>query len=354
MQLGRYRLHECLGEGRTSFVYRASCEGRDHDVALKVLKDEAVEQEGLRQRFLNEGRVLRGLRAAHIVEIYELVFDEEKERAYIAMELLHGKTLGQLVREEGALPEHLAAVVGLQLAQALVAVHGAGLLYRDLKPDNVFVLEENGVLTSRIKLLDFGTVKPLHVEADLKSTDPGTAVGTPYYMSPEQITDQEVDGRSDIYALGVVLFELLTGRVPFVAKSYGELMLQLVTDPPPRIESLREESIDGQLDALVRRCLEKDPKDRYPSALELAEALESIVDPAPPFEQEISGVIDVPKDTTQRPSPALGEVHTGQVRHMATQQRELRPQRDGNLGKLLVVLALLALIGIGAALYFFA
>jgi serine/threonine protein kinase len=214
------------------------------------------------------------------VEVIEISMDLERDPplAYMVMELLSGASLAELLERGGALDPKTTVRLGKQIACAMAAVHEAGMLHRDLKPENVFVVQQsdNGRL---VKLVDFGAVKNLADEPVNELTTPGTAIGTPLYMAPEQITDQPVDQRTDIYSLGVLLYKMLTGRVPFQARTYGELMLQLVTDPPPPINDSRgggegpEGAVPEALEAVVMRCLEKDPGDRFENMGALEQAL---------------------------------------------------------------------------------
>ncbi|MEM1118522.1 MAG: serine/threonine-protein kinase [Bacteroidota bacterium] len=255
--LGDYRLGDRLGRGGMGTVFRARHRRLGRTVALKVLRDAA-----LAPRFLNEARIQAGLRHAHIATLYD--YFEADGRACIAMELVEGETFADRVRRTGPLSFPEAVRLLRPVAEAVAYLHAHGVIHRDLKSHNVKVTPEG-----RVALLDFGIAKDLSA----RSLTTGDAVpGTPEYLSPEQVHGQAPDARSDVWALGVLLYELLTGDVPFRAPSAFSLFERITRgayDPP----SARVRTMPPEADALVARCLRPDPADRFADAGALLRAL---------------------------------------------------------------------------------
>jgi serine/threonine-protein kinase len=228
--IGGYRILELLGEGGMGRVYVAEHIKLGRRVAMKVLKTELATNVNAVSRFFAEARAVNRISHDHIVEITDFLEKSGGYNCYI-MELLRGEDLGlRLLRAE---PPSLATSVeiAIQIASALGAVHAAGIVHRDLKPDNIFLIERSGS-RNYVKLLDFGVAKlidPFDTGIATHTTAAGQIIGTPEYMSPEQAGGQVVDHRTDIYALGVILYELVTGQLPFKAKSFGELVIKHMT-----------------------------------------------------------------------------------------------------------------------------
>jgi serine/threonine protein kinase len=265
--VGPYRILGLLGEGAMGRVFRAERDGRP--VAMKLLRREHLRSRLLLDRFFREARAVSRIRHPHIVEVLEVGEErgpEGLERAYCVMEFLEGKTLGALFRER-ALDVARTVTIAAQVCEALEAAHATGVVHRDVKPDNVFVLSRHG--GDWVKLLDFGIAKLLRTGTELTRT-PGTVIGTPHYMAPEQAAGDPVDGRTDLYALGVVLYELLAGRRPGRVRG--------VPEPLPA-ETPNGEPIPPALGRPILDCLASDPANRPPSALLLAAALRSAVSP---------------------------------------------------------------------------
>ncbi|MEM0963432.1 MAG: serine/threonine-protein kinase [Bacteroidota bacterium] len=255
--LGEYRLDSRVGRGGMGTVFRARHARIGRTVALKVLRDPA-----LSDRFLNEARIQAGLRHPNVATLYD--YFECDGHACIAMEYVEGETLAEHVRQRGALPADDAARLLRPVAEAVATLHRHGIIHRDLKTHNVKVTPEG-----RVMLLDFGIAK----EIDQKGITTGGAVpGTPEYLSPEQVHGQTPDARSDVWSLGVLFYELLTGDVPFQAPSTFSLFEQITqADYDPA--SARRDGIPAWADAVVARCLRRRPSDRYRDAGELLRAL---------------------------------------------------------------------------------
>jgi len=277
--VGPYRVLGLLGEGAMGRVFRAERDGRA--VALKLLRREHLRSRLLLDRFFREARAVSRIRHPHIVEVLEVGEErgpEGLERAYCVMELLEGKTLGALFRER-SLDVARTVEIGLQVCEALEAAHGMGVVHRDVKPDNIFVATRKGA--DWVKLLDFGIAKLLRVGPEMSRT-PATVIGTPHYMAPEQASGSPVDGRTDLYALGVVLYELLAGRRPGRVRGAPE---------PLPAQTPGGEAIAPVLARPVLECLASDPANRPESASALRAAL-----------QEAAPALT---SRTARPAPAL-------------------------------------------------
>ena len=292
-RIGAYRLVRLLGAGASGPVFEVMHEKLGRRAAMKTLAAEHAAHPGAIKRLFAEALAVNRINHPHIVEITDLVEAGEHQLApggagtlsspvnAIVMELLEGESLGQAMTSDGPLdPERFLPVMA-QVCQALAAAHEAGFVHRDLKPDNVF-LADRGRDEDFVKLLDFGLTKPTRAEPSLSDTPlfatmDGTFVGTPGYVSPEQASGRPVDHRSDIYAVGVTLFELICGHLPFEAASVGELLIHHVSTPPPHLpDDVRATKLGAMLDAIIQRCLEKDPDLRFPSASQLARLFDEL------------------------------------------------------------------------------
>jgi serine/threonine-protein kinase len=272
--IGVYRVVEKIGQGGMGMIFKAEHVRLGRQVALKVLKSKLVERLDVVARFFKEARAVNDIRHPHIIEVHDFVeiADEDPPLVYMVMDLLEGQNLGARIRRGGPLGAADVVTIGLQVTDALRAVHEKGILHRDLKPENVFLLAtDDGAI--RVKLLDFGIARAFGKHRPDGDTKPGSAVGTPEYMSPEQILEKELDPRTDVYALGLLFYEMLTGRAPFKGESYGEVMIRQVKAAPAPIASLRADPVPEALDRLVMRCLEKDRDRRFRNMIEVREAL---------------------------------------------------------------------------------
>ena len=272
-RLGPYRLIERMAVGGMGAVYRALNERVGRTVALKLLHQSLRGEPTSVSRFFHEARAVNIIRHPNVVEVYDL--SGEDEDLYMVLEFLRGKDLRALLREQpqGRLPPARVIHILGQVCGALHATHTRKIVHRDLKPENIFLMERAGQLDF-VKLLDFGVAKLERKEGKL--TQEGIALGTPHYMAPEQARGQEVDARTDIYALGCIMFEMLTGRTVYDSDSPGEVMIKQVREPAPTPRMLNPQ-ISEPLAKLVLRCLAKKPDERPQSALELARELTTAV-----------------------------------------------------------------------------
>jgi serine/threonine protein kinase len=262
---GQYDIDGEIGRGGMSVVYRARDRRLNRPVALKVLPPELAHDPAIRTRFTREAQMSAQLSHAHIVPIYDV--GEQDGLAYFVMAIVNGGNLATLLTREPRQSIEETRRLLAEVADALAYAHLRGVIHRDIKPDNILLDESNG----RAMVTDFGIARA--IEAGTRLTATGIAVGTPAYMSPEQaIGDREVDGRSDIYSLGVVGYQMLTGRLPFSAGNSMALLLKHVSESPRPIGELRPDAPKSLRDA-IERALMKSPEDRWPTATAMREAL---------------------------------------------------------------------------------
>ncbi|HET8938747.1 MAG TPA: serine/threonine-protein kinase [Polyangiales bacterium] len=278
---GRYRVEERIGEGGMGVVYRATHVVLRKPFALKVIRADQATDANIVQRFVREARAASGIGHPNIVNINDFGTTADGS-LYLAMEFLDGMTLADAMKS-GPIPFARALEIFIQIAGALEAAHAQGIVHRDLKPENIFLMREAGQYEF-VKVLDFGIAKVKNAAAKLTST--GMVFGTPHYLSPEQAAGQPVDHRSDIYSLGVIMYQVLAGELPFTAESLMALMTKHMFEPAP---SLREAGhpVPTALDAIVGRCLQKKPELRHGSMRELDSdlrrvQLSPVSEPRPP------------------------------------------------------------------------
>ncbi|MCL2449355.1 MAG: protein kinase [Polyangiaceae bacterium] len=272
---GKYRVERVLGSGAMGVVVAARHVQLNSLVALKFMTAEGFAQPDRLRRFLREAQAAAPLRSEHITRVTD-VGSLDSGAPYMVMEYLEGRDLAAVLAREGPLPIDAAVEHIAQVCEALDEAHRAGIVHRDIKPSNLFLTKRiNG--SACVKVLDFGISKwerPDGWSSALSATASHMILGSPLYMAPEQIrASRDVDARTDIWALGATLYELVTGRVPFQAKSIFELGLQIVESEPPKPRTIRAE-IAAELETIILRCLEKDPERRYSSAQLLGSALE--------------------------------------------------------------------------------
>jgi serine/threonine protein kinase len=277
--VGSYRIIGKIGEGGMGAVYVAEHTLIGRQAAIKVLQREMSHRQDLVTRFFNEARAATAVKHPGIVEIYDFGYHTDGG-AYIVMEYLEGETLGARLRRTGPLPAARAAALGRQVAGALGAAHAKGIVHRDLKPDNIFIVRDPDITDGeRTKILDFGIAKlAAGDQSGISRTRTGAVMGTPAYMSPEQSKGAgNVDARTDLYALGCILFEMVCGRPPFVAEGGGEVMAQHIYAPVPAPSSIAP--VTPSLEQFLLRALAKDPSHRFQSSEEMSAALQMAVPP---------------------------------------------------------------------------
>ena len=274
--VGTYRIVAKLGEGGMGAVYVAHHTLLGRKAAIKVLLPALSRQPEVVERFFNEARAVTSMSDPGIVQIFDFGYHTDGS-AFIVMELLEGEPLNDRLAQRGRLGMVEALRIGRQVAASLATAHNRGIVHRDLKPENVFMVRDVEVAHGeRAKILDFGIAK-LSGEGSLSKTNTGALLGTPTYMSPEQCRGAgEVDHRSDLYALGCLLFHLITGAPPFLGEGIGDLIAAHLREPAPAPSS-RVAGVPPAVDALVLRCLAKAAGDRHASMAELAGAIDQLL-----------------------------------------------------------------------------
>ncbi len=279
--IGNYLVTQKLGEGGMGSVYLAEHPAIGKKVALKVLHSEFSNNQDVTARFFQEAKAVNDIGHPNIVDIVDFGIIQAgsgrgEQLVYFIMEYLAGMTLSQLIRSESPLPPERALTIALQVADALSASHRCGIVHRDLKPDNIILLQR-GRERDFVKLLDFGIAKLTGGNAvSSHRTRTGIVMGTPAYMSPEQCEGRDsVDLRTDVYALGIVIYEMLTGRVPFVGEGYGEILVQHLTQRPTPPSQFR--MLPPHVEVMVMKALEKRADMRYPTMEEFMRAMSDSV-----------------------------------------------------------------------------
>ena len=264
-RIGRYRVKELLGEGGMGTVYRVYDPSLDRDVALKALAPQLAQDPLIVRRFEEEARALARIEHPNVMRVYAVGQDGGKR--FFAMELVRGRTLEARIRDEGPMGLKAVEPIFRQLISAVAEIHRAGIVHRDIKSSNI-IIEESG----RVILMDFGLAKSRDRGA---LTTTGSILGTPEYMAPEQATGDPVDGRADIYSLGIVFFEVLAGRPPFEGENTFSIIRKQVEESAASILTLRPD-LPESCDRALRGALAKKPEHRYRDAAELAEAMEEV------------------------------------------------------------------------------
>lgn len=334
-KIGAYRVLGELGRGGMALVYRGLHEGLQREVAIKELLPEVLADREALSRFRREAFALAAFRHQNIVTLYDLV--EKNDLPFMVMEYVDGPTLQGLIRE-GALAPEVAAVIGARIASALDHAHFRHIIHRDLKPGNVMLAK-----SGEVKLMDFGIAKDAGLEALTKQ---GFAVGTPSYMSPEQVTGGAIDGRTDIFSLGVLLYESLSGARPFQGKSAGEVFARIRDGKYLPLHKVAPH-VPRELCEIVRRALQTRPDARYPDAAAMRRALEAFLVRAVKVSHSALLVAFLRERGKLTETEALAHLTQGELKALA---RRTRARRWGRRGlKWLTALAVLG--GGGTGLY---
>ncbi|MDW8242668.1 MAG: protein kinase [Thermogemmata sp.] len=267
-RIAHYHIRTILGRGGMGYVFLAHDTHLDRQVALKVLRPDLAARRQAKERFLREARLAARLKSEHIITIYQV--GEENGIPFLAMELLQGCTLYSLLEQEGRIGLERAVRIARQIAQGLAVAHEHGLVHRDVKPGNIWIEPHNG---ERVKLLDFGLAR-LHEEGE-SLTETGAILGTPAYMAPEQACGEKVDARADLWSLGVILYELTTGRKPFTGSNTLAVLSRIALEQPVPPQALNPD-LPSELSTLILRLLEKEPAKRPASAREVIAVLTAI------------------------------------------------------------------------------
>ena len=287
-RLGRYRVDGPLGAGGMGEVYRAFDTRLGREVAIKVLSARRANDPDRVQRFEQEARVAASLSHANVLALHDAGSQDGID--YAVFELLEGRTLRAQL-EGGPLPVSKVVGYGVQICEGLAAVHARGIVHRDLKPENVFVTR-----SGQVKILDFGLAKLgprglgfLAGGSDARTpTEPGLLVGTCGYMAPEQARGRPADARSDIFSMGALLYEMLSGRRAFDGQTPADTLAALLTQDPPEISDIAR-PVPRPLERVVRRCLERNPEERFQSARDVAFGLEAVSDAEAPVPRRRAG-----------------------------------------------------------------
>ncbi len=274
--LGRYRIEEEIGRGGMGVVLRARDES-DNPYAIKVLLPEAVDQPEAVPRFMKEAEAARELKSDYVVRVFE-AGTLEGGLPFMVMELLDGTDLCTILEKGGpmSVPDAVDAII--EACDGLADAHARGMVHRDLKPSNLFASKGQDGRT-RVKVLDFGVSKTASTARSAALTSTGMILGSPHYMAPEQLKSaKDADSRADIYSLGVVLYELVTGQIPFDGRSFGQLFMQIVTEEPKPLIKIKPDVAPG-LNEIVMRCMKKNRDERYADLASLATALARFASP---------------------------------------------------------------------------
>lgn len=269
----KYKIESLIAEGGMANLYRAHQLGMDRAVAIKVMCPKVAPSSQAVERFEQECKLAAKLNHPNIVSVYDVGFVKPNE-PYLVMEFIDGQALSDELVQKGPPPPTVAISIIIQILRGLEEAHGLGIIHRDLKADNI-LLQRKTQRSDWVKIVDFGIASL--AESSKRFTKAGIFIGTPVYMAPEQFKSRPLDVRQDLYAIGIVLFELLTGEVPFDGESPEVIMMKHLMEEPPELSKLRPD-IPSELGVIIKKALQKDPEQRFQTAAEFREALESCID----------------------------------------------------------------------------
>lgn len=271
---GKYRIESALAEGGMAVLYLAKHEDMERTVVVKVIHQSLMYRNDMIERFKRECKIAARLNHPNVVSVYDFGLINERQ-PYLVMEYIHGMSLSTMLTKQSRMALPVATRVMMQACSGLEEAHNCGIIHRDLKPDNI-LLQEKVDRPDWVKIVDFGIANLLDNSDQKKLTRTGVVIGTPEYMAPEQFTGKPLDVRTDIYALGVLMFEVLTNRVPFDSVAYDVLMAKHLMEEPPSLSEYRADIAEGaKIDQIVKKCLAKQPDERYQTVTELRKALET-------------------------------------------------------------------------------
>jgi serine/threonine-protein kinase len=334
-------------------VFEAIHDDLEKRCAIKVLNDEYGSNQKVVRRFLNEARAVARIRHENIIDVYDFGRSPDK-RYYFVMELLEGNSLAEELKQVGALPIPRACLIAGQVARALAASHAAGIVHRDLKPQNLMLIRR-AQTEDFVKVLDFGVAKVLS-KGELDQTESGLVIGTTRYMAPEQCRGgKEVDHRCDVYALGLIFYNMVAGKLPFDADNPGDLMVQHLTKAPPPLKDHVKDLPDA-LESLVMKALEKNPANRFQDMDELGDVLVAfggpprgaapvVREPLPPLEFDFDA-----DDTPAIPTPASSGRYPAPVTQGTAVERPSPQRAKKSSAPLWIGIGVVAVLGVAGAL----
>lgn len=335
--IGRYRITRLIGAGGMGRVYEAVVSSLGKSVAVKILSQDLAKNREASQRFEREARAASRVESPHIVDVFDTGTTDDG-RPYLVMELLRGASMATTLERQGAFAPDEAVRLASQLLRGLERAHAAGVVHRDLKPDNVF-LEDHHPDPAVAKILDFGVSKLTSDTGEITLTREGGVVGTPSYMSPEQAQgEKDIDGRTDLWSVGTILYQCIANKLPFPGSTYEQIIVRICSSQPVSLATLAP-SCPPSLVAVVERCMERDRERRFQSASEVLEALGQASSVATPTSNPSELAPSGPRVPRARDSETIGSSST-----IEAPEPQAPPKRDV---RSLAIAAVLATLGLG-------